>query len=273
LVGIGEVVLLPTFQHTVDFPGIDSRCRLWFLGDIHAGSNAVNAKRLEADVAEIAANGDYWIGMGDYGDWIFYSDKRFDNYEMADWMDIGDPWTSTSEWICDHLAPIAGHCWGMIDGNHEVTVAQRYHMPVQQWLCGRLGVLNLGPAAYIRLKFKRTATSRENIDVFAIHGWGGGRTSGARTNKLESVMACNEAHIYAMAHVHGQRPVLTIGRRSLDARGRATNREKVGVISGTYLGEAEYATRTGYAPSVIGGVPVDIWPYQHRLCVSSRANW
>lgn len=228
--------------------------RLYSVGDIHAGNRHCRERDLAATVESIASDRfARWVGLGDYGDWIGYrDDKRFAAYECAPWLDISDPWQSTLEWLEVALKPIAPQCLGLIRGNHEQTIARTMQFHVQAALSNRLGVTDLGDLVWLRLMFHTSTTQRHMRDILAVHGWGGGRTGGARVNKLEQLMSAREADVYIMAHAHGQTPVIRRRITYLDKRGHECSRDQFGVQSGTYLDGAEYERRAGYAPSVIG---------------------
>lgn len=248
---------------------MDKSAKLMFypISDVHGGSRHIREDKLNRTIAVIQENDDaYWFGLGDLGDWICFSDRRFDYYEMADWIDLADPWMSTLDWLEDKLKPIAPKCLGLIKGNHEVTVAQKYQMHVHKHLCARLGVIDLGPSCMYRIVCHyRSANTTTKLDFHLIHGWGGGRTSGARTNKLEQLMRDNAADVYIMGHVHGALPVLKSTIRGMNSRGRLTYRDRLGVIAGTYLLDAEYERRNGYPPSVVGSPEITFHAWSREL--------
>jgi len=260
-------VNLDVFEHKFPRSGRGSQYNIYLLSDIHAGSKHIQDAELHATIADIRRD-DFarWVGLGDLGDWIAYSDRRFEHYEMADWLDIADPWMSTLEYLVDKLRPIKDKCLGLVRGNHELVAHQRYHFSAHKHLCAMLGALNLGDAAFMRLKFQRSASSdrRENV-MYLTHGWGGGRTAGSRANKIEQLMRDFEADIYSFGHVHGQQVMVRSTRtqvnRDIDV---AEARVRYGATSGTFLTMAEYEQRNGYAASAVGSTRIQLRPFDSR---------
>ncbi len=260
--------MLESFCYVVDGTTINQEYHFHFISDIHGGSRHVVEKRLDNDIKRIEEDETaLWFGMGDLGDWIAYSDKRFDSYESADWLDAADPWNSTLEWLEKKLKPIAGKCLGLIRGNHEVTVANRYHLHVHKMLAAKLGALDLGDMCFYRVRWQRTTTSSQSCDFFLCHGWGGGRRSGGQLNKIEMLMMENKANVYAFAHVHGKRANLKLAQRGLNKKGSIVYEERVGVVCGTYLEDSEYMQRNGYGPSVLGSAQVVVRPASGEIWV------
>jgi hypothetical protein len=244
---------------------VSASFRFYGIGDVHAGNKHVQVDKLDSTIEKVQEDpGAYWFGLGDLGDWIAFSDRRFEEYEMADWIDISDPWMSTIDWLGDKFSPIADKCLGLVPGNHEMTVAKRYHMHVHKHVCARLGVVDLGPMAFYRTIF-HYCRRRRAFDFFLTHGWGGGRTSGARANKLEQLMRDNHARVYMIGHVHGQLPILNSAVRRITSKNRLAYERRVGVVSGTYLLDAEYERRFGCAPSVIGSPMISLEPFKGNI--------
>jgi len=257
--------LIEVYQHEFDGLSRSSELRFHFISDIHAGSRHILENKLDSTIKQIQEDEfAYWFGLGDLGDWICFSDRRFENYEMASWMDISDPWASTIDWLEEKLKPIAGKCLGIVPGNHEYQAKLVSHFPVHKHLAARLGVLDLGEACFFRLLFNRGNGGRLPWDIFMTHGWGGGRTGGARVNKLEQLMRDNDAMIYAIGHVHGQLPILKSVVRRV-SKNKVRYDYRYGLVSGTYLLDSEYERRSGYPASVIGSPCVTIVPYHDHM--------
>lgn len=249
-----------------------SQFHLYFISDVHGGSRNILEDKLDQTIKQILEDPDaWWVGLGDLGDYISFTDRRFEYYEMADWLDIGDPWVSTLDWLEDKLKPIAPRCLGLVPGNHEYQAKIQSHFQVHKHLCARLGVLDLGEACFFRLLFNRGSNHRTGklpMTMYLTHGWGGGRTGSSRVAKLEQLMRDNDANIYAMGHVHGQIPVVKSAVRRVSGRGRVDVCLRYGLISGSYLVDSEYEKRYGYAASVTGSPCVTIWPYHNQMEVT-----
>ena len=61
--------------------------RLHPIGDVHLGAAACDELQFERVVSRIAEDDrGYWVGIGDYCDFINRQDRRFDLDAMADWL-------------------------------------------------------------------------------------------------------------------------------------------------------------------------------------------
>ena len=61
------------------------------VGDVHIGSAACDEERLAQNVKRIAEHDNfYWLGMGDYCEYINRSDPRFSTKCLANWVGINE---------------------------------------------------------------------------------------------------------------------------------------------------------------------------------------
>ena len=81
------------------------------LGDVHIGAAACDEELFRSVVKGIAQDPDaYWIGMGDYCDWINVQDRRSNLGVLADWIsvsDLVDLGSVQRERFCEIVSPIA----------------------------------------------------------------------------------------------------------------------------------------------------------------------
>ena len=107
---------------------------LYPLGDVHIGARACNEKRFRAKVAEIEADDKaLWVGQGDYAEFINRNDKRFSVGSLAKWIDIADLVDlakAQRDHFLDIVRPIASKCLGLICGNHELAIQQKFERDV-----------------------------------------------------------------------------------------------------------------------------------------------
>lgn len=247
---------------------------LYPIGDIHLGSLHCDRKLLEATLAEIAADPyALWIGMGDAIDGIVPTDKRFSANEI-------DPQflphlQRIAEYqrdvFVEYFEPIKDKCLGLIEGNHEHTVLTRHYMDVTRQAAKTLEVPFLGSAAMIRLGFQRMDGSGRQIKgrnfmIYAEHGSGGGKKSGAKINNIEELSRSYDAQIYLRGHVH-QRIVTRGSRVFMTTSGRPAPviTPQVFALTGSYLksihdGEDSYANRSGFLPTDLGCVKLALNP-------------
>ena len=252
---------------------------LYFISDIHDGAGAFNPKAFNKTVDAIKENPHaYWIGMGDYGEHIYYNDPRFSLNEIDDALTIGDirqGILGQIRKITRRIEPIKDKCLGLGTGNHEETVLKKFHVDPTRELTYSLRVPYLGYSSLLTLLLRYEpkgsgATSRYNsrhtdtLRVFQHHGYGGGRKHGAQINKVEDALRIVDADVYAMAHVHGK-AVSELEVVGSSAVGKIKTRKKTFIITSSYQnvvkpGQLTFAERNMY-PQATLGAPV----FQFRI--------
>lgn len=250
-------------QHKVEYASRSDTFSLWNLADPHIGHRATHEKELRATVATIKADPfALWAGSGDYCEYIGVGDHRFDGAELAPWIKTSDlaniAWVQ-SDYVIAILEPIADKCLGLIGGNHGLKIHRYQQFDPLGYIAGKLGVPNLGyDGGWVYLTFKRQGGSVRAYKLCLLHGWGGGRTAGAKKNKLRDGLMAFNADILFMGH-HHVRDRLAMLAWDCTARGNTTT-TRIAVHGGGYLGGAGYALRAGYPPSEVGSVCVNITP-------------
>ena len=68
----------------------DGCIRIVPLGDVHIGAAACDEDHIKSTVKYIKQSGAYWVGMGDYCEFINKKDKRFTVSSLAPWIGISD---------------------------------------------------------------------------------------------------------------------------------------------------------------------------------------
>ena len=265
--------------------------KIWNLSDLHLGAKGCAEKQLAQDIKKIANDPfSFFLGGGDYCDFIGYSDKRFDPDAVADWItvkDLGDLGNRLMKRVRDLFYPIRHKCLGILIGNHERKYElHTEHESLHHWLCQELQVPYLGYSCLFDIHFCQILRSKKPPElhdslpprrgenrhsesnvfrVFAHHGAGYAVTPGGKLNKLIGAMNAFEADLYFLGHVHDQ-----MGRREpvLAANEDCTKliqRVRLGVISGSYLktynqGSISYGEQKMYRPTSLGAAVVKIRP-------------
>jgi len=239
------------------------------LGDIHAGTIHCTENGIKKRVAEIKNDENaFWIGMGDYGEFIAAGDKRWDpdQKSIAPWVEQDDIAETQRKWIVGLLDPIRDKCIGLLYGNHEDAIRKFLKTNVQKHICEDLGVDNLGYSCFIRLRFKReNSNDTRQVKICATHGAGGVITRGAKMIRLERFMNAFDARIYLHGHVHdiieNDRPYIF-----LSDTGKIKQKLDIGVMTGCWFRtytqgiQASYGESKNYPPTVIGSPCITIDP-------------
>lgn len=245
------------------------------IGDIHIGGRDCNIKLLRACVNKIKEDPNhYWVGMGDYGEYIMLNDPRFDPNEVDENTKVKDLKNLHSiqmQKIAHELDPIKERCLGLLSGNHDEVIAKHYHRDVHSDFCALLQTkysLNIGYSAILKLRFRRQAsTGSVMLQMYAHHGAGGGMLKGAKVNRIMSL--ANKfpfCDIYAMGHVHER---VCFVESVLDAcknKDELTDRPRAFGITGTFKetytqGSMSYAEKMQYPPTSLGVISFIVKPY------------
>lgn len=283
----------------IEYPSRSDRIRLWALADFHFWNRNCAVAKLKADLATIAAdNHSFATGIGDYGDFITWSDKRFDAEAIADDVtvkDLSQMGHALSEQLQKLLSPIKGRLIGLGKGNHEKKYeVLREHSEMHSSLCYQLGVPNFGYSAFYDIVFARTSALKAprltrqthsvsgmsdvwSVRVFQHHGAGAAQTHGGKMNRLTRFMQQHEADLYLVAHLHDEtmKKLIRIGANR--ACTEPVQKVTLGTITGTYLRTYEkavtgYGEQRGYDPTPLGAVVVEFEPDKRKMRLMLEAE-
>jgi hypothetical protein len=265
---------------------------IWNLSDVHYGNKACALDQFKRDVDVIKKDPfAFWVGGGDYAEYISMRDRRFDADTISDDLsiaDLGKLGAVLTMRVATLLKPIRHKCLGLLFGNHEASYQRAQEQSnLHGWLCTELGVPNLGYTSFFNVSFVRKPRhsktpelrmdrkdikghSAQRFRVFAHHGAGGATTPGGKLNRLIQYMHAFDADIYMIGHVHDQKGQRLVQITSNDACDKIVARERLGIISGSYLktyaqGITTYGEEKGYAPVPLGASFVRIKPETREM--------
>jgi len=204
-----------------------------------------------------------------YLDWIRHRDNAF-TILMGDLMncagldtsasifeDLVTPDTAYAE-VRKLLMPIKDKILMMIIGNHEEAIFRKVGADYMARLAYDLGDIPYRPdGGMVGMRLSKN-NHKAVFFTYAVHGWGGARTIGAKVKKAEDLTRVAEADCYVLAHDHSQafhrvnllapphsrisvsRPIFCrISRRLI-------------INAGGFVGYKGYIQRKGYAPMDLG---------------------
>lgn len=259
---------------------------VYLVGDLHVGNIFLSEKELSNIVKRIAANDhNYVIFMGDLGEYITPSDRRWDAGVIAPWLKIDDIAECQRTYINDMLAPIRDKSLGMLWGNHEQKMRLFAHQHVHEHLCkdfncNRYSDYNLGFSCYMLFKFHRTKTDMHMFTGAFTHGSGGAVTDASKLKKLHDFMDQHDADFYGYAHTHAckvdTRIELGVARSKKSLTGyRIRSRNKQGALTGCFFksyeetNEASYGEQKNYRATPLGCAVIHLDPTQNTYSVES----
>ncbi|RLF17842.1 MAG: hypothetical protein DRN06_02960 [Thermoprotei archaeon] len=190
----------------------------WYLlipiADIHVGNplfdrdkfeeiiewmSKVYDKGLRDGMFDIPPRHIFWVGLGDYGDWISSDprDMRF-MLETAEEMKPEEQFKYLRNW----LGKIRHFCLGLIEGNHERKFYQLNNVNFTRLLAEELDVPYLGSRATISLMFVRKGKHTINYLIHVAHPMTRAYTHIGLSRVAERIIADVFADVYLLGHTH-----------------------------------------------------------------------
>lgn len=263
---------------TQDFeiPTRSESVKISFVGDVHDGAEDCDTELFEASIDRIARQKNHYLfGMGDYGEYINFTDKRFDprDYPNTAISELSNFANYQADRLVKKFSPVKSRILGMLRGNHDETVCTKYHYDVHAYLCRQLSSdgqsigLDLGYSAILRLKFIRAGAAVRTIKICAHHGHGGGRRPGAKINKVEDLVnSYPNCSIYAMGHCHDLflRPYVAVD--IAERRDDFVEYPRMMLMSGHYkkivtAANSTWGEKKQFSPTARGCVTLEIFPF------------
>ena len=249
--------------------------RLYPIGDIHLGNVGCDKAALRAIIKKVADDpAGHWIGMGDYAEYIGWTDPRFDaesidaDYKVNEFKYWGQRMNRD---VMKYLEPIADKCIGILSGNHEKSVADRYLFDPARDLAKRLKTKYLMYECMLGFKvITDDGRTRYNFDAYCHHGFGGGRKPGGMLNNLVDLAAYYKVQLFIVGHNHKLIGTKTNQLR-LTEKCKLKSDEIAFLVSGTFLrmkqeGMQGYEVKAGLLPTFIGSPYIEIWSHSNNNC-------
>lgn len=272
-------------SHSIRLKGYGKANGFWIylLGDLHIGSAACDYGIIKSAIKEIQETPNaIWFGLGDYGDYISFKDKRFDPEAVADVTDImakksagrdlgtlarvlNDIGTSQTNAAYRFLEPIKEKGVLLLEGNHERTFSGILN-PASV-LATYLGIPFGGYCAGVNLRLC-THNDKDGMVMKLLlhHGSGGTRKDGGALNKvIDWASEFEDIDIVATGHFH-KRPIDPIDRLGWtnDPEPKQYQKTTLVIVNGsakkTYpAGHGEWEERMMFRPSSLGFAKVLVW--------------
>jgi hypothetical protein len=241
------------------------------------GTDACHKKLLFQCINAVKNDPDHrWFDLGDDHECIAPGDKRF-SYERLPKeqksRELYDLLNGVAQTVSEILAPIGPQCLGRVRGNHEDTIITRLMFDVHARICEKLNPgldkFDLMTSGRIRLRFWEDKVGGKLLDekgVWYHHGFGGGRKSGAKVNRVdEAIRDFPGNDIYVTGHGHSRfvLPAATIhvGKHKDELIQRICWTAMNGTFLRTYHeDETGYGERYKFQPSSLGCVTFTFTP-------------
>lgn len=176
------------------------------IADLHIGDRNSNTKLIKETIERIKDEPNtYCIINGDLCN-MALKDSKSDVYS-----DSLSPMEQILE-VIKLLEPIKDKILIMSTGNHEDRTQKNTNVDVIRLVARELGIEDRYANGwwYLYLSFGEDAKGRRiNYAITGLHGFGGGRKSGGKINRLEDMSQVVIADLYIMSHTH--KPISTKG--------------------------------------------------------------
>ena len=173
------------------------------LGDLHWDSRYSNHSLIERKVAEIKEKNYLTLLIGDTFDKLFFS------WLLKDQQ--GDDLNVALTTVANLFKPIRDNILLIMDGNHERGMEKKVGFNMGEALANVLevpfirgmGVLHLRVGKYRKNQTSKSFSRMNSYVGLIAHGYGGGRTKGAKANKAAALGDMMENCDFSiMGHVH-----------------------------------------------------------------------
>jgi hypothetical protein len=210
----------------------------------------------------------YFLGMGDYDDFMSESERKSLIIATQEWHD--DSVEDMNDMILDKIEKfyheikfMKGHLIGLVEGNHYSIL--KSGISSTQKLCEMLNCKYLGVNAFVRIVFRYMKSPKvtHSIDVFAHHGRGAARSGGASIAQVEEMAKYAFANLYLMGHDHKRTVTAGIPLLKLSDGNKikVKEHERRFIRTGSFLrsydvGKRNYVVLKALPPSSLGVVKV-----------------
>ena len=106
--------------------------------------------------------------------------------------------------VLELCRPIKDKILMITRGNHEEAIYKKVGADYMARLAYDLGDIPYKPDGGMLGMRLSCGTNTAMCYAYAVHGWGGARTIGAKVKKAQDLMQVAEAHIYVLSHDHTQ---------------------------------------------------------------------
>lgn len=270
---------------------------IYDVADLHLLNRGVSKNHLIRDIERIKNDQHalYFIG-GDYADWIYPGDKRFDPAAFGtDVMvtDLSQLGAVVAKMMIDYFSPIKRKCLGALIGNHEFTAMNHNSETyIHEYICRQLGIANMRFSGFTDIYFIHTTGFRgcrvsfantppkkytARLRVFLHHGMGAANTAGGKINKLKTLVDMVDADLVMMGHVHEQFAKAFLRMVPNADCSDINQKVTMGMITGSYLktyapGFTSYGEIKGYSATTLGATRARYIPHERILTVENRAD-
>lgn len=151
------------------------------------------------------------------------------------------------------FTPIKDKILAMTSGNHERRIYKDSGYDISETLAEKIGAYYSPDEVFLKLKFGKDAHAKPvTYTLYMTHGWGSGRTAGAKVNNLQKLSDIVLADIYIASHTHFMTAHQDIYFVPDEHNKRVRQIKRTYVSSGAFLDRGGYGVQKGYPGAKLG---------------------
>lgn len=246
----------------IKFDDIDDVAYLVFFGDVHFDSPNHDRDRYKwflTKTSKLPNDKTYYIGMGDYNDFMSTSEKKNvkDKVHESTMATFDKLAQNSNIEFASVSKQMIGRTLGLIEGNHN-WIFQDGKTSTED-LAERLKTDCLGGMSHMTLTVEFGSRGKSvNVYLALNHGKGAGKLAGSTINNVEelkTIFPCSDIAVMGHDHKRGAIPVISL----VPVAGKIKQKRCFLVRSGCFLrsyvaNEASYAVKRVYRPTDMGGI-------------------
>lgn len=197
-------LIYTTHQAEIKLKNNNDQLIIWFFGDVHRDATC-DVERWKKFIDRSGKEDAYYIGMGDYHDFMSTSEKKkveAMGLHETTMQTFDDMVEKQNRDFCGEIKHMRGRLLGLIEGNHHwqsgngksstEDLADRMDTQYLGWLCH----------LSLRVRFQSRNDSL-TLHFVLCHGKAGGKTYGITLNQVADLkMIFPVADVYCMGHDH-----------------------------------------------------------------------
>jgi len=221
------------------------------ISDTHIGDKNFNKKEL----IKYLEKADYILLNGDI---MNTATKNSVSFEYG-----SDPSDDLNKAV-EIFKPYAHKILSVTEGNHEHRIAKEVGLSLTQLFCHQLGIIDkyAGISAYL---FLNVGSKKINYKIYHSHGFGGGRSVGAKSNKLYDMSKICDADVYIISHTHQQQNFPADYIRPNLRKYKLEQITQYFINSGAFMSYGGYGETYMYPPSTIGTPIMRLFGNRHDV--------
>ncbi len=227
------------------------------LSDLHYGDPSVDISAFDRFVNMILEQPNrYIINIGDN----INNNTKSSVGSVYD--DICSP-RKQKKWLVERLKPIKDRILVMMDGNHEYRSTKDVDETISYNIADSLGIEGVyaEDEAVLKITFgKKYENGKPRcFTLYCTHGAGAGKRPGGYINNIEMLALSIDADIYVVGHAHKRMAYKNSFRRIDSHNNVILQRERLFVVSSSWIDFSGYAARKMLVPSAKGSVPIILY--------------